>query len=61
MKEYVLVSQGVEIFRTRDKSEAVKIMTSSNARYRKYQQKCHNVGESPVDNEVFLEEEDVAE
>ncbi len=61
MKEYVLISQGVEIYRTRDKSDAVKRMTVANVRWRKYQQKCRDNGEAPADNEVFLEEEDVAE
>lgn len=61
MKEYVLVSQGVEIYRTTDKSDAVKRMTVANVRYRKYRQKCLDTGETPADNEVFLEEEDVVE
>lgn len=61
MKEYVLISQGVKIYRTRDKSDAVRRMTVDNVRWRKYQQKCRDNGEAPADNEVFLEEEDIAE
>lgn len=61
MKEYVLISQGVEIYRTKVKQDAVDEMNKSNEKYYKYLQKCLDVGDLPVDNEVFLEEEDVAE
>ena len=61
MKDYVLVSQGVEIYRTPDESEAREIMKKSNDDWRKYCQKCYDRGEVPADNEVFLDEEDVVE
>lgn len=34
MPEYVLVSQGIEIFRTKDKNEAEKIMKSGISMFR---------------------------
>lgn len=57
-KQYVLVSQGIEIFRTHDKPEAEKIMNESNDEYYIYCQKCYDNNEAPVDNEVFMYEED---
>ena len=57
MKEYVLVSQGIEIFRTKDKNEAERIQRENNEEWNKYDQKCLDKGDTPADNEVFLYEE----
>ena len=55
---YVLVSQGFEIFRTRDREEAMEQARKSNASFARYAQECYDRGEAPADNEVFLYEED---
>ena len=60
-KWYVLVSQGIEIYRTQDKEEAERMMNESNAEWRAYRQRCIEEYEKPADNEVFLYEEDVDE
>lgn len=57
MPEYVLVSQGIEIFRTKDKNEAEKIQRENNEEWNEYVQKCLDNGDTPADNEVFLYEE----
>lgn len=57
-KQYVLVSQGIEIFRTFNKDEAEKMMNESNDEYRKYCQQCYDNNEPCADNEVFMYEED---
>lgn len=57
MKQYVLVSQGIEIYRTTDKLEAEKIMLEANENFEKYRQKCADNMECCADNEVFLCEE----
>ena len=56
-KEYVLVSQGIEIYRTTDKEEAKKMMNESNKSWREYVERCIEEGERPADNEVFMYEE----
>lgn len=56
-KEYVLVSQGIEIYRTTDKEEAEKMMNESNEQWRRYYQECIENGHIPSDNEVFMYEE----
>ena len=56
--KYVLVSQGIEIGRTKDKQEAEKMMNDGNEEWYKYCQWCYDNDESPVDNEVFMYEED---
>lgn len=58
-KEYVLVSQGIEIYRTTDKDEAIKMMNESNKSWRKYVERCIENWERPADNEVFMFEEEV--
>ena len=40
IKYYVLVSQGIEIFRTTCKEEAEKIMNESNKEFYNYKQCC---------------------
>jgi len=57
--DYVLVSQGIEIFRTKDKNEAINIMKKSNSEWYEYCQKCYDNHESCADNEIFMYEEDV--
>lgn len=57
-KQYVLVSQGIEIFRTHDKLEAENIMNEQNSEYYDYCQKCFDNNECPADNEIFMYEED---
>lgn len=59
MTEYVLISQGIEIYRTKDKDEAQEIMDKNNKDWREYVERCIEEGDRPVDNEVFLEEEDI--
>ena len=56
-KEYVLVSQGIEIYRTTDKAEAERMMNESNAEWREYYHRCIENHERPADNEVFMYEE----
>lgn len=58
MIEYVLVSQGVEIYRTTDEDEAKSIQAESNDVWRRYVEECLENGDVPVDNEVFLYEEE---
>lgn len=57
MTEYVLVSQGVEIYRTTDEDEAKSIQAESNDAWKKYVNQCLENGDVPADNEVFLYEE----
>lgn len=56
-KEYVLVSQGIEIYRTKDKKEAERIRDESNEDWKRYREKCLDTGETPADNRVYLYEE----
>lgn len=56
-KEYVLVSQGIEIYRTTDKDEAETMLNESNKSWREYVERCIEEGERPADNEVFMYEE----
>lgn len=56
-KEYVLVSQGIEIYRTTDKAEAERMMNESNAEWLEYVARCIENWERPADNEVFMYEE----
>ena len=57
MKEYVLVSQGIEIYRTTDKVEAESIMNVENEDWLKYVQRCVDNDEPYADNEIFMYEE----
>lgn len=57
--QYVLVSQGIEIYRTYNKLEAEKIMNDGNEEYFDYRQKCYDNYERPADNEIFLYEENI--
>lgn len=57
-KQYVLVSQGIEIYRTTDKEEAERMMNESNSKYYEYLQRCADEGERPADNMIYLYEEE---
>ena len=41
--EYVLVSQGIEIYRTKDKQEAEEIMNSETEDWYKYCERCADI------------------
>ena len=56
--DYVLVSQGIEIYRTKDKQEAEEIMNSENEDWYKYCERCADNDERPADNEIFMYEEE---
>jgi len=58
-KVYVLVSQGIEIYRTTDKNEAIKIMTQVNKEWNDYCIECAENNERSADNEIFMYEEDL--
>ena len=57
-KQYVLVSQGIEIYRTTDKEEAERMMNESNAKHYEYLQRCADEGERPADNMVYMHVEE---
>lgn len=59
-KQYVLVSQGIEIFRTEDKELAETMKNESNDEWYKYCQECADNHERAADNEVFMYEEEVS-
>lgn len=56
-KVYVLVSQGLEIYRTTNRKEAEIFMNESNEEWRKYCQNCYDEGTRSADNQVFMYEE----
>lgn len=56
--QYVLVSQGLEIYRTFDRQEALRIKNDSNKKWLYYKQSCIERCEPYVDNEVFMYEEE---
>lgn len=58
-KYYVLVSQGIEIFRTTCKEEAERIMKESNEEFYKYKQWCADNCEYCANTELELYEEEV--
>ena len=60
MKEFVLVSQGIEIFRTKSQEEAIKIVKRENDSYFKYKQQCIDNNIQPADNyiELFIEDKE---
>lgn len=59
MIEYVLVSQGIEIYRTKDKNEANNIMEKNNEEWNEYRQNCIDNYEPYADNEIYICEEEV--
>lgn len=54
-KEFVLVSQGIEIMRTKSQEKAINIVKKENDEYFDYQQKCYDNYERPADNYIDLE------
>ena len=54
-KEFVLVSQGIEIYRTKSQENAVNIVKKENDEYFDYLQKCYDNYERPADNYIDLE------
>lgn len=54
MTDYVLVSQGIEIYRTKDKNEALEIMEQGNKEWYEYCQECYDNHEPCADNEIFM-------
>lgn len=54
-KEFVLVSQGIEIYRTKSQENAVNMVKEYNDEYFDYKQKCYDNYERPADNYVDLE------
>ncbi len=59
LKEYVLLSQGIEIYRTKNKEEAEKIMNDENHDWYQYKQECLDNNESYADNSIEMFEEDL--
>lgn len=57
-KEYVLVSQGMVIYRTKNKSKAEKIMNKENDKFYEYKQQCLENYETYADTEIEMFEED---
>ena len=57
--EYVLVSRGQEIFRTRDREEARQVMREMNKQYYKYVEMCIKNHKPYVNNEVHMCEEEI--
>lgn len=53
-EQYVLVSQGIEIYRTTDKAEAERMMNESNDNWYEYKVRCIENHEPYADNEVFM-------
>lgn len=58
---YVLVSQGIVIYRTNNKAEAEALLKDWNEEDREYLQRCYDNGERAADNEVFMYEESADE
>lgn len=59
-KTYVLVSQGVEVMRTKNRADAHIQMKKANDDWYKYAQRCIDNGETYADNEItlFVEEDE---
>lgn len=57
-KEYVLVSQGIEIYRTKNKEKAEKIMNTENKLFYEYKQRCLDNHEPYANNEIEIFEEE---
>ena len=60
MKEYVLVSQGIEIYRTKCKEEAVNITKINNENLEKLEKLVDDKRDF-IDNKIFIEEDDIDE
>ena len=55
--KYILVSQGIKIYETFDKDEALRFMNENNKEFYDYKQKCLDQGERFADNKIFMYEE----
>lgn len=55
--KYVLVSQGIKIYETTNKEEAISLMKKANNDWIKYKQKCLDEGTRYADNEIEIFEE----
>lgn len=58
---YVLVSQGIVIYRTDNKAEAEALLKDWNEEDHEYLQWCYDNGERAADNEVSMYEESADE
>lgn len=58
---YVLVSQGIVIYRTNNKAEAEALLKDWNEEDCEYLQWCYDNGERAADNEVSMYEESADE
>lgn len=58
MTKYVLVSQGIKIFETYDKNEAIAMMCAGNDKWLDYKQECLDNHEPYADNEIEMFEEE---
>ena len=59
MTKYALVSQGIKIYETFDKTKAQEIVNNSNKEWRHYVESCMEDMEPYADNEIFMCEEEV--
>lgn len=57
LTEYVIVSQGIEIYRTDCKEEAIKMAEEENEEWLEYVQRCLDEHEVYADNEMFVYED----
>lgn len=58
MTKYVLVSQGIKIFETYDKNEAIVMTHDGNDKWLDYKQECLDNHEPYADNEIEMFEEE---
>lgn len=54
-KWFVLISQGMEIYRTKSQEEAINTIKKENDKWFKYVQKCKDNHEDYADNYIELE------
>lgn len=59
MTKYVLVSQGIKIYETLDKTKAEEITNNENKKWHHYVERCMENMEPYADNEIFMYEEEV--
>ena len=58
MTKYTVVSQGIKIYETFDKTKAQEIVNNSNKAWRHYVDRCMEDMEPYADNEIFIYEEE---
>lgn len=56
--KYILVSQGIKIYETYDKEEALKMLCKMNGQWYNYKQNCLDNHIQYADNKVFMYEEE---